>query len=121
MTFDQLMQWLGKFVEYLQNPYFLIFLCSFAVGFVLKSEKLPTPNWLIPAILSTLGLFAGAVLLSGPGFPAHVKGALMGWTLALASTGLYELWSKTTSFGKADKDEADKDAVTTPPQVPRVT
>lgn len=120
MNFDEILKWLGQFVAALQNPSFLIFICAWTIGYVIKNTQIPIPSWLIPSVLAALGLCAGSMLLgAGPG--GRFQGALTGMTLALAATGAHQIFAQL----QARKNDACTYRLPPepppPPQCPTIT
>jgi hypothetical protein len=79
----------------LADPWMLLFLAVWGVGFFLK-EKTPIDSAKIPWIVFPLGIILGAVLIE-----LSLAGAIIGGVMALAQMGFYDvvkpLWTGKAS------------------------
>ena len=68
--------------EALGNPWMLLFLAVWGLGWFLKEQTNVKPQWVLPVLVIVLGL----VLIE-----LSVGGAIVGFVMALAQMGFYDV------------------------------
>lgn len=78
----------------LENPWMLLFLATWGIGYFLKEHTPLLDNKLIPLILLPMGIALGVLLIE-----LSLPGAIIGGVMALAQMGFYDVIKPLMSGG----------------------